>query len=160
MFIIVSVFNLGVILPGELAKSETDPAANSLALLAIMVPTVALVIVWWIGEFYDSLVFRFTGWLVLFTLVFFALIFLCIFLGIDRMLGFDVMYLVLSYVFTPLPALLVLVKIKERYCSLLNRELTKREKVIVTILCAAFLAYWFVVPWDFSRFSWNAAAGA
>lgn len=155
MFVIVSVINIGLILPGEVARGETNPAANSFALLAILLPTVVLVIIWWIGEFYNELAFRLGGWLILFTMVFSAFVFLSIYLGVDQMLGFNVMYLVLGYVITPIPSLLVLFKITRKYCTLLNRRLTRRELIILIVLCVSFVAYWLVAPWDLSRFSWS-----
>ena len=148
MFVIVSVFNVGLILSTAVRMGETSPAANSGAITQGMIPIMTLVIVWWAAEFYDKLSLKIVGWFILFILVFYSIMFLFIMLGVDRYLGFDVMYLVYLYILTPLPSAVVAWKVKTRYCSVLNRPLTNHEKWTSALLILLFAGYWFVVPWD------------
>ncbi len=127
---------------------ETSLAANSAAITQQMIPIMLLVIVWWAAGFYDKLGLKILGWFILFILVFYSSVFLLIMLGVDRYFGFNVMYLVYLYVVLPLPSSAVAWKIKNRYCSLLNRRLTGREKLVGVSLIILFAAYWFIVPWD------------
>jgi len=151
MFIIVSTFNIGIILATQLVRGEISVAARSAALTQVMIPIIALVLTWWIGEFYDLVPFKFLGWYGLFTLVFYAVVFLLIMIGVDRYLGFSTMYLVFGYVLCPFPAVLVVRKIMKRYCLLLNRRLSRRERVQTWGLVLIFMTYWLIVPWDLSR---------
>lgn len=151
IFIIISVFNIGIILSNQLLRVEKSPAAISASLFQLMVPIMFLIIIWWIAEFYDIIELRLLGWLILFTLVFYAIVFVMIMMGIDRRIGFNEIYLAIGYVLTPIPALFVWYNIKKRYCMLLKRNLTKKEKIITIILLVLFIMYWLIVPWDLSR---------
>lgn len=148
MFIIISVFNVGLILSTAVKMGESSQAANSMAIFQVMIPILLLVIIWWAAEFYDRLSLRLVGWFVLFTLVLYAGVFLLIMLGADRYIGFDVIYMVLGYILTPLPASAVTFAIKKQYCSALNRSLTKRERTTTMLLIVLFTIYWIFVPWD------------
>lgn len=148
MFIIISVFNVGVILSTVVRMGESSQAANSMAITQGMIPILLLVIIWWAAEFYDRLSLRLVGWFVLFTLVFYVGVFLLIMLGADRYIGFNVIYLVFGYILAPLPASAVTFAIKKQYCSALNRSLTKRERTTTMLLIVLFMIYWLFVPWD------------
>lgn len=148
MFVIISVFNVGVILTTALKLGETNVLQRSLAIYQVMIPVVALVIVWWFAQFYEVLWLKLIGWLVLFTLVFYSMIFIMIMAGVDIYLGFNVVYLVYGYFVAPIPALFVLIWIIRRYCSCLNRRLTQREKMCTVVSIVFFLLYWLIVPFN------------
>jgi hypothetical protein len=151
MFVILSVFNV-LILSAGLNLGEASPAANWGAITLQMIPIMVLVVVWWSAGFYDELALKIVGWFILFVLVFYSFAFLTIMLGVDRYLGFGEMYLVFSFVALPVPSSVVVWKIRDRYCSLLNRSLTKRERLVTVTLIILFAGYWILVPWDLTSF--------
>jgi uncharacterized protein YacL len=151
MFIFVSVFIAGIILPAQLARGETSVLARSAALTQLIAPIIMLILSWWLGQFYAKVYFKFLGWYVLLTLVSYTMGFLSVMAGIDAFLGLNPLVLVLVFqVFGAVLVLYPLRKIVKRYQISPHRRFSKRETWLTRILCLGFMVYWLVVPWDLS----------
>jgi hypothetical protein len=140
---------VGLFAAGEFAKGTSQ--SSSTALYVILIPVIALVFCWWVGQFFDQLSLKIVGWLILFTLVFQALFLVSILAGADRYAGFNVFWLLLGEILAPFPALIMVAAIIARYKRALNRGLTKREWVLLIFLSLVFITYYIAYPWDWNK---------
>lgn len=151
MLLVISIFIAGVTLPAELARGETVAVARAAALTQQVTPIVVLIFSWWLGQFYTKIYLKFLGWYVLLILVSYTMGFLSIMAGIDLVLGFSPIILVLVFqVFGVVIVLYPLRKIMRRYRMTLDRSFSKRDIWLTRIFCFGFMVYWLVVPWDLS----------
>jgi len=154
MFIIVSVFDAGMILP-TVSTLTRGPVLSGIV-AQIMIPIIALVFVWWASQFYGVFVLKILGRYILFTLVFFSLVYVSVLLAsvLPYPWVFDYTTLEQLYGGTPLLSAIVIWRIWKKYCSLLASRPTVRQRRTLCLLIVLFATYW-VVGWFLTVMMWG-----